>query len=294
MNLQIGKKGNAMEWTPDNDNSNIEDRRGSGGRMGRAGIGGGLGIGGILLVVAFGLLTGQNPLQILGLISSAEVNSPAPNAPDVQGPPANDKTTQFVRFVFNDVQKTWHSILPQYRDAKLVLFTDVTDSGCGDAQSATGPFYCPPDQKVYIDLGFYQELADRFSAPGDFAQAYVLAHEVGHHVQNILGIEQKVRRLQQSNPSQQNALSVSTELQADCFAGVWGKSAAQRGELDPGDMEAGLNAAKAIGDDRLQKQAGRRVSPDNFTHGSSDQRYKWFKRGLDTGKIDACDTFAGN
>jgi hypothetical protein len=237
----------------------------------------------------------RDPSQILSLLSGggdAPVSRPSTA---VTGVPANDKTAQFVNFVFNDVQNTWTKILPgQYHHAKLVLFTDATDSGCGDAQSSTGPFYCPPDQKVYIDLNFYRELSTRFGAPGEFAEAYVLAHELGHHVQNLLGIEQRVRRLQQQNPGMQNQLSVRTELQADCLAGVWGKSASERNLLDPGEAEEGLKAAAAVGDDNLQKQAGRRVSPETFTHGSSADRVKWFRRGMDMGTVDACDTFAAN
>ena len=179
-------------------------------------------------------------------------------------------------------------MLPNYRHAKLVLYRDQTQSACGTAETATGPFYCPGDEKVYIDLGFYDELKQRFGAPGQFAQAYVLAHEVGHHVQKILGIEAKVRRLQQSDPSEQNPLSVRLELQADCFAGVWGHSTEERNIQESGDVESGLNAAAAVGDDRIQKMAGRRVSPESFTHGSSAQRVQWFKTGLQAGTVQAC------
>jgi hypothetical protein len=200
-----------------------------------------------------------------------------------------------------DLNEVWAKLLPgQYRPTKLVLFRDqVRADGCGFAESATGPFYCPGGESVFIDLGFYDELGGRFGAPGDFAQAYVLAHEVGHHVQAVLGIEGKVRQVQQARPDQANALSVRMELQADCFAGVWGHVAAKPGryererkvELDAGDMEEGLNAAAAIGDDRLQRMAGARVSPERFTHGSSQQRVEWFRRGLTAGNPDACDTF---
>jgi hypothetical protein len=196
-----------------------------------------------------------------------------------------------VSFVLDDLQKTWPQVLPGYQKAKLVLFRDAVQSACGMAESATGPFYCPGDQKVYIDLGFYDELDRRFGAPGDFAQAYVLAHEVGHHVQNILGIEEKMRRAQRANPRMENQLSVMMELQADCLAGVWGHSAAQRNLLEEGDVEEGLGAATAIGDDKLQQQAGGRVRPESFTHGSSAQRVEWFRRGLREGRVEACDTF---
>ena len=173
-----------------------------------------------------------------------------------------------------------------------MLFTDAVESACGFAQSATGPFYCPGDQRVYIDLGFYRELQDRFGAPGDFAQAYVLAHEIGHHVQALTGIEGQVRQAQRRNPSQANALSVAMELQADCYAGVWGHAAASRGLLETDDVDEGLNAAAAIGDDRLQRMGGGRVSPENFTHGSSAQRVEWFRRGLESGRIESCDAFS--
>jgi predicted metalloprotease len=193
------------------------------------------------------------------------------------------------------VQDTWSGIFSsdgkQYERSTLVLFWDGTRSACGFAESATGPFYCPGDRKVFIDLGFYDELKQRFGAPGDFAQAYVLAHEVGHHVQNLLGIEQKVRRLQQTNPDAANGLSVKMELQADCFAGVWAYNSAQRGNLEDGDIEEGLNAAAAIGDDRIQRMSGRGIQPDSFTHGSSAQRIEWFKRGLSAGRIADCNTF---
>jgi predicted metalloprotease len=197
----------------------------------------------------------------------------------------------------DDTQQTWDKLLPEqtstpYRHAKLVLFRDLTQSACGVAQSATGPFYCPADEKVYIDLGFYDELKDRFGAPGEFAQAYVLSHEIGHHVQKILGIAGKVQRLQQQSPAQANPLSVRMELQADCLAGVWAHSTAQRNLIDKGDIEAGIQAAGAVGDDRLQRMARGSVSPESFTHGTSAQRVAWFERGLDSGQISACNTFA--
>jgi predicted metalloprotease len=203
---------------------------------------------------------------------------------------------QFVSFVLDDAQNTWKQVLPkygtEYRDAKLVLFRDMVQSGCGRAQSATGPFYCPADQKVYIDLGFYDELKNRFGADGDFAQAYVLAHEIGHHVQNLLGVDSKVRAMQRARPELANQLSTRLELQADCFAGVWGHSTDQRNILEAGDVDKAMNAAAAIGDDRLQKMAGRSVNPDSFTHGSSADRTMWFKKGFETGDVAACNTFA--
>ena len=199
--------------------------------------------------------------------------------------------------MLNDVQSTWDKLLPAqtgvpYRHATLVLFRDYTDSGCGTAQSATGPFYCPEDEKVYLDEGFFDQLSQQFGAPGEFAQAYVIAHEIGHHVQKLQGIEAQVHQMMESNSSRRNALSVRLELQADCYAGVWGHSTQQRGIIDNADVEQGLNAAAAIGDDRLQRMAGRTVSPESFTHGSSADRVKWLRRGLDGGTIESCDTFS--
>jgi predicted metalloprotease len=194
-----------------------------------------------------------------------------------------------VSFVLDDAQATWKKLLgARYRETTLVLFREGVRSGCGTAPSAVGPFYCPADEKVYIDLSFFEDLRSRFGAPGDFAQAYVLAHEIGHHVQNVLGIEREVRRLGRSNE-----LSVRTELQADCFAGVWGHSTGQRNILESGDVEEGLNAAAAIGDDRLQRRSSSEVNPDSFTHGTSAQRAEWLRRGLQSGRVEACDTFAG-
>jgi predicted metalloprotease len=206
---------------------------------------------------------------------------------------AEQPQVQFVSFVLDDAQKTWRKILgDRYQNARLVLFRDVVQSACGTADSATGPFYCPGDHKVYIDLSFYDELDRRFGAPGDFAQAYVLAHEIGHHVQSLLGISQRVRQLQRANPDQVNALSVRLELQADCFAGVWGHSTEERNILEAGDVDEGLAAAAAVGDDRLQRQARGSVNPDSFTHGTSAQRQQWFRRGFESGDVQSCDTFA--
>jgi predicted metalloprotease len=229
----------------------------------------------------------------------------APSAP-TQSVGSADRTrddaekpeVQFVSFVLDDVQHTWQQILPeagaQYRHAKMVLFRDSVDSACGMAQSATGPFYCPSDEKVYLDLAFFNELKSRFGAPGEFAQAYVIAHEIGHHVQKLLGIERQASGLAKRNPQIQNQVSVRLELQADCLAGVWGKSTEQRNIIDRGDIEAGLRAAAAVGDDRLQRMETGRVSPESFTHGSSAQRVQWFRRGLESGKVSACDTFGSS
>jgi len=283
-----------MRWTPGGSSDNLEDRRGmrpSGGglRMG----GGGMGIGAILIVLVLSWLTGTDLTQMLGLISggAGPVESGSSSAPT--GVPPNDEAGQFALWVLNDNQEVWNKLLGgQYRPTTLVLFSDATESGCGFAQAATGPFYCPGDEKVYIDLSFYEELHKRFGASGDFAQAYVLAHEVGHHVQNVLGIEREMRRAQQANPRAANELSVRMELQADCFAGIWGHSTAQRDVLEPGDVEEGLNAAAAIGDDKIQKQSTGRISPESFTHGTSAQRATWLRRGLEQGSVEACDTFA--
>jgi len=198
---------------------------------------------------------------------------------------------QFVSFVLDDAQATWDRTLKGYRHAKLVLFRDYTQSACGAAQSQTGPFYCPTDEKVYLDLNFFEELRRKFGAPGDFAQAYVITHEIGHHVQKLLGIEQKVRQLQRSDPSERNPLSVRMELQADCLAGVWGHATKDRSKIDGADIAEGLRAAAAIGDDRLQRMGRGHVSPESFTHGSSEQRMTWLKRGLDSGDVRACNTF---
>jgi predicted metalloprotease len=285
-----------MRWTPGN-RENVEDVRGrSGGGMRM----GGLGLGGLLVVLLLSWATGIDFLSLVGPGGAG----PAPTSVGTTGgelrtTPEEEKLVDLVDAVMGDVQETFQTTLQgRYRPTRAVIFRDVVRSGCGAAESATGPFYCPADQQVYLDLGFFSELRSRFGAPGDFAQAYVLAHEVGHHVQHVLGIESQVRRLQQERPDQQNALSVRLELQADCFAGVWGHHAARPGrsaqgkvELESGDLEEGLNAAAAIGDDRLQRMAGARVAPDRFTHGSSEQRVAWFRRGFDSGRFEACETF---
>jgi predicted metalloprotease len=213
-----------------------------------------------------------------------------------QAPPADDEQAQFVQFVVGNVQDTWRQIFADagqtYEPTKLYLFEQGVSTGCGTAASAVGPFYCPADRRVYLDLTFFRELQQRFGAPGDFAQAYVIAHEFGHHVQNILGISDDVRRGQQENPDEANELSIRLELQADCFAGVWGYSTYERRILETGDLEEGLAAAAAIGDDRIQREATGTVSPDTWTHGSSEQRVEWFSRGFESGSAESCDTFA--
>ena len=285
-----------MRWTPGDESQDIEDRRGESGGGGGFQFGGmHIGIGGALVLLVLSLVFKQNFFALLGgggaSPGPATVSRPSPERDAAERP-----LVQFVSFVLDDTQKTWTQLLPQqagkpYRHAKLVLFRDYTQSGCGSAESATGPFYCPGDEKVYIDLGFYDELRQRFGAPGEFAQAYVLAHEIGHHVQNILGIERKVHRLQEDNPRLQNPMSVRLELQADCFAGVWAHSTQQRGLLEQGDVESALGAAAAVGDDRLQRMSTGHVSPDSFTHGTSEQRTSWFRKGLDGGSVTACNTF---
>ena len=283
-----------MKWTPEGESQDIEDRRDEGGSGGGGFQFGGthIGLGGAIVLLVLSLIFKQNFFALIGGGGATPVASrPNPARTEAERP-----LVQFVSFVLDDTQKTWEQILPQqagkpYRHAKLVLFRNYTRSGCGAAESATGPFYCPEDEKVYIDLGFYDELKQRFGAPGEFAQAYVLAHEVGHHVQKLVGIESRVRQVQEQNPRQQNALSVRMELQADCLAGVWAHSTEQRGLLESGDVESALGAASAVGDDRLQKMATGHVSPETFMHGSSQQRMGWFRKGLDSGSIAACNTF---
>lgn len=287
-----------MRWTPGGTSDDIEDRRDESGGGGGGGFGGlRLGLGGLLILFVLSLIFKQNFFALLGgggaPSSGSVVTSPRDTAKDA----AEKPLVQFVSFVLDDTQKTWEQLLPQqagvpYRHAKLVLFRDYTQSGCGGAEAATGPFYCPADEKVYIDLGFYDELKQRFGAPGEFAQAYVLAHEVGHHVQKIIGVESKVRQLQHSSSQSGNQFSVRMELQADCLAGVWAHSTQQRGLLDPGDVQSALGAAAAVGDDHIQKMTRGRVQPETFTHGTSEQRVHWFTQGLNSGSIAACNTFA--
>jgi len=285
-----------MKWTPGGESQDIEDRRDQGGGGGGFQFGGmHLGIGGALILLVLSLVFKQNFFALLGG-GGAGPSAPATSQPNPARDQQEQPLVQFVSFVLDDTQKTWDQVLPQqagkpYRHAKLVLFRNYTQSGCGSAESATGPFYCPQDEKVYIDLGFYDELKQRFGAPGEFAQAYVLAHEVGHHVQKIIGVENRVRQMQQGSPQMGNALSVKMELQADCLAGVWAHSTQQRNLLEQGDVQSALGAAAAVGDDRLQKMSTGHVTPDSFTHGSSAQRMHWFQQGFDSGSIAACNTF---
>ncbi|HTL60191.1 MAG TPA: neutral zinc metallopeptidase [Nitrospira sp.] len=283
-----------MRWQGQRESENIEDRRG----FGPASIGGigGLGIGGIVLVLAVSYFTGINPLALIDLMSGIQSTTETP----IEGPtgPVKDELGRFASVVLADTEDTWQQLLPktgrQYENPRLVLFTGAVQSACGTASSAVGPFYCPQDRKLYLDLSFFNEMSQRLGASGDFAQAYVIAHEVGHHVQNLLGIAERVSRLQrQSGKVEGNALSVRMELQADCLAGVWGYHANRdRRLIEPGDFEEGLAAASAIGDDRLQNMSSGYVQPESWTHGSSQQRKAWLRKGLETGNPDVCDTFS--
>lgn len=292
-----------MKWEGNRESDNVEDRRGGsdGGGGGLGGLLGGrsIGIGTIVVALVGGWIFGINPLTILGVLSAeaptAQVAQPGP----VQRPPADDRMGKFVSTVLADTEDVWKDVFAKggatYKEPRLVLFRGQTSTGgCGAGQAAMGPFYCPADQKVYIDLAFYETLTKRLGAPGDFAQAYVIAHEVGHHVQNLLGISGKMEQMRsQVNKTEFNALSVRLELQADCFAGVWAYHAQnQRQILQQGDVEEAMNAAAKIGDDALARSSGGAVVPESFTHGSSMQRQKWFANGLKNGSVKACDTFA--
>lgn len=252
--------------------------------------GGTIGCGTLLVLIVLSVIFKQDFVSLLGPSLATEAPSSAPG--DFQTSPQEEELVEFMSFVLDDLQATWARELPSYRETQMVLFRDSVRSACGIAGSATGPFYCPGDGKVYLDLGFFDELHRRFGAPGDFAQAYVIAHEVGHHVQNLIGVERQVRQLQSQRPGDANELSVRMELQADCFAGVWGNSTDERGILEPGDAEEGMRAAAAIGDDRIQRMSQGYVAPESFTHGSSEQRMEWLRRGLESGDPERCDTFS--
>jgi len=291
--------------------SNVQDAR-TGGRGGGRGMGGlpipgGIkgvgGVGGVILVVVFALLSrggGGGGSDLSDILSAGFPQAPA--APAGQdGPPGPDPDADlklFVGQVFNDTQDFWVTTFEgsdeEYREATLQLFDTEVGSACGGARAEIGPHYCPGDDTVYLELGFFRQLGQEFDAPGDFAQAYVVAHEVGHHVQNVLGTSDEVRRLQNDDPSRANQYSIRLELQADCYAGVWAKTVYDRGLLDPGDIEEGLNAAAGVGDDRIQERATGRVDPEGWNHGSSEQRQRWLRRGFDGGRADACDTFSGD
>ncbi|AJE14168.1 KPN_02809 family neutral zinc metallopeptidase [Stutzerimonas balearica] len=280
-----------MRWKRARRSDNVVDARGRSGMR----LGGGLGLGGIVIVVVLGLLTGQDPLQLLGQLTGQDGSTVQQQRPSTTG---DDPQVDFVRAILGDTEDTWQALFrqsgEQYRDPRLVLFRGGVNSACGFASSAVGPFYCPGDQQVYLDLQFFDEMARRFSAAGDFAQAYVIAHEVGHHVQTLLGVSQQVQqaRARGARLEGDNGLLVRQELQADCLAGVWAHHAQQRHDwLEQGDLEEALNAASAIGDDRLQQQSQGRVVPDAFTHGTSAQRVRWFRTGFDSGEPGRCDTF---
>jgi predicted metalloprotease len=283
-----------MRWEGNRQSGNVQDARGSGGGIG---IGGGtIGIGTIVVALIGGAVLGVNPLTLLGILTGG--GGPAPTTQNAPAPPANDKMAQFVSTVLADTEDVWKQQFAQggatYVEPKLVLFRGSVRTSCGAGQAAMGPFYCPADQKVYIDLSFYETMKSRMGAPGDFAQAYVIAHEVGHHVQHQLGITERVERARASGSrAEANNMSVRLELQADCFAGVWGHHAQNaRQILEQGDVEEAMNAASKIGDDALQQASGRAVVPESFTHGTSEQRQRWFATGLKTGSVKACDTFS--
>ncbi|NLS04542.1 zinc metallopeptidase [Rhizobium sp. P32RR-XVIII] len=308
-----------MEWRGRRQSNNVEDRRGdpspgglgrnpfgrgggfsfpSGGGVGRRG--GGLSIGTIIFLVVIYLLFKAMGIDLLQVIDGGMTGGTGYEQSQSEGssPPANDEMTAFMRTVLAETEDTWNGIFQaqgrQYEEPPLVLFAEATQSGCGFASAATGPFYCPVDRKVYLDTAFFEELSSRFGASGDFAEAYVVAHEVGHHVQNLLGILPKFNEARQRmSEADANKISVRVELQADCFAGIWGKFTQQKGILEAGDLEEALNAAQQIGDDTLQKRSQGYVVPESFNHGTSEQRVRWFKRGFESGQLAACDTFSG-
>ncbi|HEY2255433.1 MAG TPA: neutral zinc metallopeptidase [Variovorax sp.] len=288
-----------MRWEGNEQSDNVEDRRGEGGGGGGFPIGGrGIGLGTIAVALIAGWIFGINPLTVLGLLSGGGDAAPQVQQGPAPKPPADDQQAAFASTVLRNTEVVWTDLFKQngktYTPPKMVLFRGATQTGCGTGQSAMGPFYCPADQKVYIDLGFFDTLKNQLGAPGVFAQAYVIAHEVGHHVQDELGITAKVDQMRgRLSPAQANALSVRVELQADCFAGVWAqRSQESKHWLDPGDIESAMNAAQQIGDDTLERSAGRAVVPDSFTHGTSAQRQHWFHAGFQNGNMQDCDTFS--
>lgn len=275
-----------MLWSRRTGASDVEDRRGLRGRPGLK-----LGFGGTIVLLILSVVFKQDFFSLLG---GGDALSPGGSVAPAATEPEEERLAEFVEFVVGDAQDTWTALLgADYRRARLVLFRDAVQSGCGNADAAMGPFYCPADERVYIDLGFFDELRNRFGAPGDFAQAYVLAHEVGHHVQHLLGTDLAVRQAIRQRPDRAGSLSVAVELQADCMAGIWAHGTARRDLLEGGDIEEALQAASAVGDDRIQEMTTGEVNPDSFTHGSAADRSRWFRRGFDTGRLDACDTFAG-
>ncbi|MBI3382725.1 MAG: zinc metallopeptidase [Aquabacterium sp.] len=290
-----------MRWQGNRESDNVEDVRddaGGGGGPGMSFGGRGIGLGSVAIALVASYFLGVNPMTVLNLLGGGSGGVPASNPAARPHAPANDEQTKFVRTVLADTEDVWHQLFKEaggeYRDPKLVLFRSAVPTACGRGEAATGPFYCPGDQKVYIDLDFYDVMRDRLGAPGDFAQAYVIAHEIGHHVQNLVGTSAKVDAMRQRvSKVQYNALSVRLELQADCYAGVWANHAQKaRQIIEAGDVEEALNAASQIGDDTLQRHATGHISPESFTHGSSQQRVTWFKRGMDSGDMNQCNTFA--
>ncbi len=289
-----------MRWEGNRQSENVDDRRGQDGSGGGGRMLGGrsIGIGTIVIALVGGWVLGVNPLTLLGMLSGGGGPVAVQQQGPAQRPPADDQMAKFVSTVLADTEDVWRGVFSQaggtYRDPTLVLFRGRTSTACGQGQAAMGPFYCPADQKVYIDLGFYETLKNQLGAPGEFAQAYVVAHEVGHHVQNLLGITGKMDEMRgRMGQAQYNAMSVKLELQADCFAGIWANRAqSARQILENGDVEAAMNAAAKIGDDALQRGGGGAIVPESFTHGSSAQRQRWFATGLKTGNVKACDTFS--
>ncbi|MEM1178039.1 MAG: neutral zinc metallopeptidase [Acidobacteriota bacterium] len=291
-----------MRWRRGHKSADVIDRRAQGGRRRMpGGRKGGLGLGGLLILFLVSVVFKQDFFSLLNAAGGTAAIGGGASAPASSGPlatsPQEEERFQFISFVLDDVQNTWERLFPtmghRYQRAKMVVFRDSTPTACGYGESASGPFYCPGDQQVYIDLSFFDQLHHRFGAPGDFAQAYVIAHEIGHHIQTVLGIERQVRQAQRQDRRRSNQLSVLMELQADCLAGVWAHSTVQRDLLERGDIEESLAAAAAVGDDSIQRQTTGRVNPETFTHGTAAQRTKWFKRGLQTGDPNDCDTFSG-
>lgn len=285
-----------MKWRSARRSGNVEDRRG---RPGAARAAGGLGLGGIAIVVVIGLVMGKSPLEILGLLGEAQQSVPGARQGPQTAPPANDETSQFIAAILGETEDVWSAEFARrgtrYQPPKLVIFSGSVRSACGTASSAVGPFYCPADRQVYLDTSFFEQMRRRLGGGGDFAEAYVIAHEVGHHIQTLTGVSQKVHEARQrgQNVEGDGGLLVRQELQADCYAGVWAHAAQSRHAwMEPGDMEEALNTASAIGDDHLQRQARGSVVPDSFTHGSSAQRVRWFRIGFEKGEAERCDTFA--
>ncbi len=289
-----------MKWDGNRQSDNVEDRRGGGGSSGGRGLGGrSIGLGSVAIALVVSYFLGVSPLTVLNVLSGGSPEAQTQSTP-ARKPPADDRMAAFVSTVLADTEDVWKDVFAKggatYQEPKLVLFRGTTATACGQGQAAMGPFYCPADQKVYIDLGFYETLKNQLGAPGDFAQAYVIAHEVGHHVQNLMGITAKMEQMRgRVSQAEYNALSVRLELQADCFSGVWANHAqAARQLLEQGDVEEAMNAASKIGDDALQRSGGGQVVPDSFTHGTSAQRQRWFNQGLNHGSVKGCDTFAAS